>query len=35
MRLGYLVEVRHRLFADNIDWEFMPGSVSMVTPSKI
>jgi superfamily II DNA or RNA helicase len=24
MRLGYLAEVRYRLFADNIDWDFVP-----------
>jgi superfamily II DNA or RNA helicase len=24
MRLGYLSEVRYRLFADNIDWNFVP-----------
>lgn len=24
MRLGYLAEVRYRLFLDNIDWEFVP-----------
>ena len=24
MRLGYLADVRYRLFLDNIDWEFVP-----------
>jgi superfamily II DNA or RNA helicase len=24
MRLGYLADVRYRLFADNIDWDFVP-----------
>lgn len=26
MRLGYLAEVRYRLFADNLDWDFVRGA---------